>query len=66
MKKVLLYTLVIIKNATIIIPFFEGMISALVKMVESDEKSKKEKEKSKIPDAEIVSEEDEDKNLGYK
>lgn len=38
MKKFLLATLVVIKNATIIIPFFEGMISALVKMIEEDKK----------------------------
>lgn len=49
MKKFLLYTLVVIKNATIIIPFFEGMISALVKMIEQDnQKKEKQNEKNTI------------------
>ena len=47
MKKFLLASLLIIKNATIIIPFIEGMISALVKMIEADNK-KKEKESEKL------------------
>lgn len=47
MKKFLLASLLIIKNATIVIPFIEGMISALVKMIEADNK-KKEKESEKL------------------
>lgn len=38
MKKVLLAVLVIIKNATIIMPLMEGMINALVEMIEQDNK----------------------------
>lgn len=37
MKKTLLAILVIIKNATIIMPLMEGMIDALVKMINEDE-----------------------------
>lgn len=47
MKKFLLATLVIIKNATVIIPLIEGMISALVNMIEADNKIKLEAEKFK-------------------
>lgn len=53
MKKFLLYTLVVIKNATIIIPFFEGMISALVKMIEQDNQ-KKEKQNGQVSDTEFT------------
>lgn len=42
MKKFLLLSLIILKNATIIIPLFEGVINALVNMIEND-KTKKEK-----------------------
>ena len=38
MKKVLLAVLVVIKNATIIMPLMEGMINALVEMIEQDKK----------------------------
>lgn len=41
MKKVLLAVLVIIKNATIIMPLMEGMINALVEMIEQDNKKTK-------------------------
>lgn len=40
MKKVLLAVLVIIKNATVIMPLMEGMINALVEMIEQDNKKK--------------------------
>ena len=40
MKKVLLAVLVIIKNATIIMPLMEGMINALVEMIERDDNKK--------------------------
>lgn len=38
MKKVLLAVLVIIKNATIIMPLMEGMINVLVEMIDKDNK----------------------------
>lgn len=44
MKKFLLVSLVILKNATIIIPLFEGMINALVSMIENDKKKEKTNE----------------------
>lgn len=47
MKKFLLFTLVIIKNATVIIPFFEGMIAALVKMIEQDNQKKEKQNEQK-------------------
>ena len=47
MKRFLLYTLVFIKNATIIIPFIEGMISALVKMIEQDNQKKEKQNETK-------------------
>lgn len=47
MKKFLLATLVIIKNATIIMPLLDGMISALVNMIDADNKAKLESEKFK-------------------
>lgn len=53
MKKILLYTLVVIKNATIIIPFFEGMISALVNMIEQDNK-KKEEQNGQVKDTKFT------------
>lgn len=40
MKKALLAVLVIIKNATIIMPLMEGMINALVEMIEQDKRKK--------------------------
>lgn len=55
MKRFLLYTLVVIKNATVVIPFIEGMISALVKMIEQDnqKKQKQKEEKNEAKDAEF-------------
>lgn len=47
MKKVLLAVLVVIKNATIIMPLMEGMINALVEMIEQD-KNKGESNAKKI------------------
>lgn len=41
MKKFLLAVLVVIKNATIIMPLMEGMISALANMIEQDKKKDK-------------------------
>lgn len=38
MKKFLLATLIVIKNATVIIPLIEGMINVLVQMIDADNK----------------------------
>lgn len=46
MKKVFLAILVIIKNATIIMPLMEGMINALVEMIEQDNNKGVKNEKS--------------------
>lgn len=45
MKKVLLAVLVIIKNATIIMPLMEGMINALVEMIDKDNNKGEKNEK---------------------
>lgn len=55
MKKFLLVTLVIVKNATVIIPLIEGMISALVNMIEADNKAKLESERFKDKSIQPVS-----------
>lgn len=47
MKRVLLAFLVIIKNATIIMPLMEGMISALCNMIEADNKKKEQENEEK-------------------
>lgn len=42
MKRILLAVLVIIKNATIVIPVLEGMINTLVDLIEKDNKKVKD------------------------
>ena len=56
--------LLILKNATVIIPLLEGVVSTIRDIL----KPKKEgvKDEQKTTDAEVVREEDLDRNLGYK
>lgn len=55
--------LVILKNVTVIIPIIEGMIYTIWDLVKPKKKEKKDEEPK---DAEVVKEEDLDRNLGYK
>ena len=55
--------LLILKNATIIIPVVEGILYTIWDLVKPEKKEKKDEESK---DAEVVREEDLDRNLGYK
>ncbi len=56
--------LLILKNATVIVPVIEGIIYTIWDVIHSSKKKKESKEE--IKDAEVVSEADLDRNLGYK
>ena len=56
--------LLILKNATIVIPVIEGIIYSIWDLVKPEKKEKQDEVKT--TDAEVVREEDLDRNLGYK
>lgn len=62
-KAVCASILLILKNATVVIPVLEGIIYTIWDIIHPQ---KKDKEKVTVTDAEVVSEADEQKNLGYK
>ena len=52
MKKVIFALLVIIKNATVVIPLFEGMLNGLANLINQEEE-KKAKQNEKKSDVEF-------------
>ena len=63
-KAVCASILLILKNATVIIPVVEGIIYTIWDLVKPEKKEKKDEQKT--TDVEVVKEEDLDRNLGYK
>lgn len=62
-KAVCASILLILKNATIVIPVIEGILYTVWDLIKPEKKEKKDEEPK---DAEVVREEDLDRNLGYK
>lgn len=52
MKKIIFALLIIIKNATVVIPLFEGMLNGLANLINQEEE-KKVKQNEKKSDAEF-------------